>query len=110
IKAAPDKYNYATSGAGTPFHVDMEFLMQLEQLEMKHIPYKGVAPALQDVVAGRVEMMLIDAGPALPLIKAGRLNAIAVASAKRIPQLPDVPTLKELGVEDRDLYAWQGLI
>jgi tripartite-type tricarboxylate transporter receptor subunit TctC len=110
ISASPGKFNYATSGAGTPFHVGMEFIKQRLQLSITHIPYKGMGPAIQDVLAGQVQMMLVDVATALPYIRTDKLIALATAGGRRQTQLPEVPTLLELGLSDSEFYAWQGVV
>jgi tripartite-type tricarboxylate transporter receptor subunit TctC len=74
-----------------------------------HIPYRGAGPAVQDLLAGQVPMMVLDLATALPHIKTGKLTALAVASGNRLPLQPDVPTLKEIGLGDVEMYAWQGM-
>lgn len=108
--AEPGKFNYATSGAGTPFHIGMEFIKQQTRLSVGHVPYKGMAPALQDVLGGQVEMMLVDLATALPYIRTNKLVALATAGGRRQPQLPQVPTLLELGLSNSEFYAWQGVV
>jgi tripartite-type tricarboxylate transporter receptor subunit TctC len=110
VSASPGTFNYATSGIGTPFHIGMELIAQQEKLVLTHVPYKGVAPALQDVLSGQVQMMLVDVATALPHIQANKLVAIATAGATRQARLPQVPTLLELGVENSEFYAWQGVV
>lgn len=110
VRRAPGKFNYASVGAGSPHHLAMEMIKQKADAYIVHIPYRGAAPALQDVLAGQVPMMVLDLATALPQIKSGRLNALAVASPNRLPQLPDAPTLKEVGLGDVEMYAWQGIV
>ncbi len=110
VSASPSAFNYATPGIGTPFHVGMELIAQQEKLVLTHVPYKGVAPALQDVLGGQVQMMLVDVATALPLIEENKLVAVATAGAKRQARLPQVPTLLELGVGNSEFYAWQGVV
>ncbi|RJF98086.1 Bug family tripartite tricarboxylate transporter substrate binding protein [Noviherbaspirillum saxi] len=109
IKAAPGKYNYASVGAGSPHHLAMEMFKQRTGAFIVHIPYRGAGPAVQDVLAGQVPMMILDLATALPHIKSGKLTALAVASGNRLALQPDVPTLKELGYSDLEMYAWQGI-
>jgi tripartite-type tricarboxylate transporter receptor subunit TctC len=109
VKGAPGKFNYASVGAGSPHHLAMEMIKHRLGAHIVHIPYRGAAPAVQDVLAGHVPMMILDLATALPHIRAGKLNALAVASANRLTQLPDVPTLKEAGLDNVEMYAWQGL-
>ena len=110
VSASPGTFNYATSGIGTPFHIGMEFIARQEKLVITHVPYKGMAPAVQDLLGGQVQMMLVDVATALPHIQANKLVALATAGAKRQAQLPQVPTLLELGVENSEFYAWQGVV
>ena len=110
MAGSPGKFNYATSGTGTPFHVGMEFIKQQTQLSINHVPYKGMGPALQDVLGGQVETMLVDVATALPYIRTSKLTALATAGGKRQPQLPQVPTLLELGLQGSEFYAWQGVV
>jgi tripartite-type tricarboxylate transporter receptor subunit TctC len=110
VSASPGTFNYATSGIGTPFHVGMELIAQQEKLVITHVPYKGMAPALQDLLGGQVQMMLVDVATALPLIQENKLVAIATAGARRQARLPQVPTLLELGLENSEFYAWQGVV
>ncbi|MFC7514490.1 Bug family tripartite tricarboxylate transporter substrate binding protein [Herbaspirillum sp. GCM10030257] len=109
VKAAPGKYNYASVGAGSPHHLAMEMFKQRTGAFIVHIPYRGAGPAVQDVLAGQVPMMILDLATALPHIRTGKLTALAVASDKRLSLQPDVPTLKELGYNDLEMYAWQGM-
>lgn len=100
---------FASPGAGGPHHMAMELLKARADFQAEHIPYKGAAPAVQDVLAGRVPAMMLDTATAQPHIQAGKLRPLAVASASRLPTYPDAPTLKELGY-DVEVYAWQGLV
>lgn len=110
IAGSPGRFNYATSGSGTPFHIGMEFIKQQTNLSINHIPYKGMGPALQDVLGGQVDMMLVDVATALPYIRNGKLLALATAGGHRQAQLPQVPTLLELGLKNSEFYAWQGVV
>jgi tripartite-type tricarboxylate transporter receptor subunit TctC len=101
--------NYASGGNGSPAHVAGELFKLMAGVDMVHVPYKGAAPALQDVVAGHVKVMFAAAPPALPLVKAGKLRALAVTSDTRAPSLPDLPTLAESGI-NYDVRDWQGLV
>jgi tripartite-type tricarboxylate transporter receptor subunit TctC len=108
-KAKPGKINYASIGSGTPHHISMEWLKSMAGISMTHIPYKGVAPALTDLVAGQVDVMFTGTSSALPYVKAGRLNALAVSSAKRQPSFPDTPSVAESGLPEFDFMTWYGL-
>ncbi len=94
-KASPGKYNYGSPGSGTLLHVAMERLKQVTGAQITHIPYKGAAPALQDMMGGNIEMTVDTLGSALPQHQAGRVRIVAVASAKRAPTAPDIPTVAE---------------
>jgi tripartite-type tricarboxylate transporter receptor subunit TctC len=108
-KAKPGKINYASIGNGTPHQISMEWLKSMAGISMTHIPYKGVAPALTDLVAGQVDVMFTGTSSALPYVKAGRLNALAVSSAKRQPSFPDSPSVAESGLPDFDFMTWYGV-
>ena len=95
-KTNPGKINYASSGIGSSLHLTVEMLMGVADIRLVHIPYQGVAPALTDLLSGQVDMMVDNLGNSLPLIRDGRLKAIAVASEARIPELPDVPAIAEV--------------
>jgi tripartite-type tricarboxylate transporter receptor subunit TctC len=90
-KARPGQLSYASSGPGVPHHLFAELLSTMTGLKMTHVPYKGSLPALNDVVAGHVPLMFIDLGPALGMLRAGKVRPLGVSTATRLPQLPDVP-------------------
>lgn len=108
-KANPGKLSYASSGAGGSPHLAGEMLKQRAGIDALHIPYKGAAPALNDVMGGTVSMGFKTASGVTSTIHAGRIRAIAIASNQRLPQLPDVPTLAELGFKDFEVSSWSGL-
>ncbi len=108
-RAKPGRINYASIGNGTPHQISMEWLKSIAGISMTHIPYKGVAPALTDLVAGQVDVMFTGTSSALPYAKAGRLNALAVSSAKRQPSFPDTPSVAESGLPEFDFMTWYGL-
>jgi tripartite-type tricarboxylate transporter receptor subunit TctC len=110
VKAAPGKYSFASPGAGSPHHLAMELLKERAGLFAVHVPYRGAALAITDVIGGQLPMMMVDTAVGLPHIRSGKVKPIAVASKNRLAQLPDVPTLAELGYKDIDVYAWQGLM
>ena len=97
-KAKADKLSYASGGAGVPGHLSMELLQSMAGFEMVHIPYKGPAPATQDVLGNQVPCGLLAGPTVLPHVRAGKLVALAVSGSKRSPTLPDVPTMAEAGV------------
>lgn len=108
-KANPGKLSYASSGAGGSPHLAGEMLKQRAGIDALHVPYKGAAPAMNDVMGGTVSMGFKTASGVTSTIQAGRLRAIAIASNTRLPQLPDVPTLAELGFKDFEVSSWSGL-
>lgn len=108
-KAKPGRINYASIGNGTPHQISMEWLKSMTGISMTHIPYKGVAPALSDLVAGQVDIMFTGTSSAAPYAKAGRLNALAVSSAKRQPSFPDTPSVAESGLPEFDFMTWYGV-
>ncbi|SFB83710.1 Tripartite-type tricarboxylate transporter, receptor component TctC [Polaromonas sp. OV174] len=105
-KANPGKLSYGSSGNGTPSHLSTEMLRGMTGMDIQHIPYKGSAPALNDLVAGQIDLM-ID-GSAAPLVKAGKLKVLAV-TGQRSPAFPNVPTLAEAGVAGFNFVSWHGL-
>jgi tripartite-type tricarboxylate transporter receptor subunit TctC len=104
------KLSYASAGAGSPQHVGMEMLLDRTKAKIEHVAYKGAAPALQDVISGQVDAMLLDLPGGMAMMKAGRVNLVAVAMPKRVPQLPNVPTMSEAGLANFVAFAWQGMI
>ena len=109
VKRSPGKYSYASPGIGSPHHLAMELLKDRAGLFVVHVPYRGTAMALQDVIGGQLPMMVLDTAAGLPQIRSGKVKALAVMSLKRLPTLPDVPTLNELGITGFDVSAWQGM-
>jgi tripartite-type tricarboxylate transporter receptor subunit TctC len=106
----PMRLTYGSMGAGTTGHLSGEMLQLLAGIEMQHVPYKGSAPALIDLVGGHIDMMFDNLPTALPLVRSGLLKALAVTTAQRSPLLPEVPTLAELGVRGFEVYAWFGFV
>lgn len=109
-KAKPGGLNYASAGAGSPHHLAMELLKAEAGLFMVHAPYRGAAPALADVAGGQVPAMMVDLAAGAGFIKGGKVRALAVANATRLPQLPDVPTFAELGYKNVEAAALVGLV
>ena len=109
-RANAGKVNYASGGNGTSTHLNGELMNQASGLDMTHVPYRGSAPAVQDLIGGQTQL-LIDAGTVLlPQIKGGKLKALAVTGPRRDPQLPDVPTVRELGLQGMESLGFQGLV
>ena len=108
-KANPGKLTYASSGIGSTYHLGAELFRSQTGIEWTHVPYKGAAPAIQDVLAGHVDLMFDNTSSAIPNIKAGRVRALGVASLKRYPGLPDLPTIAEEGVPGYETTIWLGL-
>lgn len=106
----PGELKYATPGAGGPNHLGMELFQRKAGVKLLHVPYKGDAPALQDLLGGQIDMYLVNTAASLQHIKSGKLRPIALSMAKRSAVLPDVPTFGEAGVPDFESYSWQGLV
>ena len=109
IRKNPGKFNYASTGNGTSQHLTGELFKIQNKLFITHIPYRGTGPALQDLVAGQVDMMFDTLAGAAPFIKSGQLIAVAVASNQRSPAFPNVPTAQELGIKDFVVSSWYAM-
>ncbi len=109
LKKNPGKYSYASSGTGGIGHLQMELFKNLSGTFVAHIPYRGAGPALNDVIAGQVPIIFDNMPSALPFIKDKRLIAIVVAAPQRLPQLPNVPTFKEVGLDPVNRMAYYGI-
>ncbi len=109
-RANPGKLAYASTGNGTPPHVAGELLKQLTHIDIVHVPYKGSAAALTDVVAGQVPFMFVNTLSSVQYVRGGRLRAIAVGTKKRISIMPELPTLIESGVPNFDVALWAGVL
>jgi tripartite-type tricarboxylate transporter receptor subunit TctC len=109
-RSKPQLITYASTGNGTPPHVAGEMLKHLANVNLTHIPYKGSAAAVTDVVSGQVSMMFINVPSAISLVRAGKLRALAVGTSKRIDMMPELPTLSELGFPGFDVSLWMGLL
>jgi tripartite-type tricarboxylate transporter receptor subunit TctC len=106
LKNNPGKVSYASAGNGTPSHLGMEYYKRQNGVDPVHVPYKGGAPALQEVAGGQVQVMMALVPEAMPLVKAGRLRALAVTSAQRLAPHPEVPTVVESGGKAFDMTFW----
>jgi tripartite-type tricarboxylate transporter receptor subunit TctC len=107
LKANPDKMTFASAGNGTSDHLTAELFWQETGTKATHVPYKGGAPAMTDLIGGQVDATFMNINTGLPQVKAGKLRALAVTSSKRSPLLPDVPTMEELGFKGVTVYSWQ---
>ena len=108
MKEKPDAFSFASAGNGTAPHFTAELFKIATQTQPLHIPYKGSAPAITDTIGGQTQLMFPSLFTALPYIKSGKLNALAIAGSKRSQVLPNVPTLKEQGVDGVDVEQWYG--
>jgi tripartite-type tricarboxylate transporter receptor subunit TctC len=109
-KSKPGAVNFGSPGSGSPAHLAGELLNQMAGLKMTHIPYKGSGPAVNDLIAGRITMMIDNMPALLPYVKAGSLRAIAVASEDRAAAAPDIPTFEQAGLKGYVITAWKGLM
>lgn len=110
VKAAPGVHTYATPGSGSSGHFASEQFTRLTGTSMNHIPYKGAAQAVTDLIGGQVDSSFATLGSVLPQIQGGKLKALAVAAPQRSPLLPQVPTFEEAGVKGYRADAWYGLL
>ncbi len=113
LKANPGKVNYGSGGNGSAAHLAMEYFKFSTQTFVVHVPYRGTAPSVTDAIAGQIQMVFTGAPALVPMVKAGKLRAIAVSSPKRLDLLPDVPTLAESGVKGLEGFEadqWYGLV
>ncbi|MEY3611186.1 MAG: hypothetical protein RJB14_908, partial [Pseudomonadota bacterium] len=108
-RKGPGRLNYASSGNGSPQHMSAEMFKAMTKTSLTHIPYRGAAPAVNDLLAGQVQVTVGVVNQLIPHIRAGKLKALAVTSQKRLAQLPDVPTLDEAGVPGYESEIWLGL-
>lgn len=109
-KAQPAGVSYATPGAGSPHHLASELFRGKTGLNLVHVPYRGAAPAVQDVAGGQLPFMFVDTAAGMAFINAGRLRAIGIASEKRVKNFETIPTLDEQGLKGFEAFAWQGLV
>jgi tripartite-type tricarboxylate transporter receptor subunit TctC len=109
-RASPGKLNFASSGHGLAAHLAGELFKVDAKIDLVHVPYKGAAPALQDVIAGHVQMMFATASSVVSHIKEGKVRPLAVTTLTRTAVLPDIPTMDELGIKNFDATTWHGLV
>jgi tripartite-type tricarboxylate transporter receptor subunit TctC len=109
-KAKPGKINYGSPGVGTPHHMAMELFKELTGTDLTHVPYKGSAGAVTDLLSGEINVMFVPIHVAMPYVKSGKLKALAVGSAKRHPTAPDLATLQELGIKGAEVDMWYAFL
>ncbi|MFF7055527.1 Bug family tripartite tricarboxylate transporter substrate binding protein [Achromobacter spanius] len=109
IKRRPGEFNFASSGSGSTQHIAAELFKDATGVQVTHVPYRGSGPAMVDLMGGQVQMAFETASSVIPHIKSGKVRALAVLSARRNPQLPDVPTMAEAGVPGVEMSAWYGI-
>jgi tripartite-type tricarboxylate transporter receptor subunit TctC len=109
-RSKPGAINYASIGNGTPHQLAMEWIKSLAKIDVNHVPYKGVAPALADLIAGQVQVMFTGTSTAAPYVKQGRLIPLAVTSSKRQASFPMVPTVAEAGLQKFEFMSWYGIV
>ena len=109
-RAKPGVLNYGSAGNGSAAHLCVEYFKAITKVDIRHVPYRGTGPALVSLVAAEVALTITGVPPLMPHIKSGRLRALGVSTARRIPQLPEVPTLIEAGVPGYEVVQWYGLL
>ena len=110
LKAEPGKLGMATPGKGSPHHLALELMQRELGVKLLHVPYKGGAPAIKDVMADQVPLMMLDLPSGIAAVQSGKVVPVLAVSSERIPQLPKLPTAKELGYTALQAYTWQGLV
>jgi tripartite-type tricarboxylate transporter receptor subunit TctC len=110
VRERPGRLSYATAGAGVPHHLFAELLKSMTGIEMSPVAYRGSLPALNDVIVGHVPLMFVDLGPALGLIRGGKVRPLGVSTAVRLDAIPDVPPIAEAGVPGFDAASWQMIV
>jgi tripartite-type tricarboxylate transporter receptor subunit TctC len=109
-KANPAKLSYGSGGPGAPHHLYAELLKSLTGIQMTHVPYKGTLPALNDVLAGHIQLMFSDIPPAAAMVAAGKVRVLGVSTGERLADYPDIPTVAEAGVPGFDVAGWFMLV
>ena len=109
-KTRPGGLSYASSGQGSIVHLSTELFLYMAKIKAVHIPYKGTGPAITDTMSGQTQFLFGSIAAVMPVVKSGRLRGIAVTTARRLPALPDIPTLDESGVKGYDVVLWHGLV
>lgn len=108
-RANPGKMNYGSAGTGTPVQLATEIFKDLAKIDLTHVPYKGAAPAVSDLMAGQIDAMFTDLASGFPFIQSGKVRALVITNAQRVPALPEVPTLAESGFPGFQLAGWYGI-
>src|SRR6516165_764109 len=108
--AKEQRLNYGSGGVGAFHHLNAELLSSMLGIKMTHVPYKGSAPAMTDLVAGTIQVLFVDIGPSIQLIRAGKARALGITSAQRVAAAPEIPPLAQVGVPGFDTTAWQMLV
>ncbi len=108
-KKRPEGLRYGSGGNGTTLHLSAELFKSMAKIDMLHVPYKGTAPAISDLVGGQTDLMFAAVSSVLPLVKAGKLRMIALTTSRRTPSLPDVPTIAESGLPGYEVAPWYGV-
>jgi tripartite-type tricarboxylate transporter receptor subunit TctC len=101
---------YGSAGNGSPHHLGAEMLKSAAGIDIRHVPYRGSLPALLDVIAGHISLMVVDLLPAIPHIREGKVRALGVTTQKRLPAAPDIPTIADSGLPGYELVSWQGVV
>jgi tripartite-type tricarboxylate transporter receptor subunit TctC len=101
---------YGSAGNGSPHHLGAEMLKSAAGIDIRHVPYRGSLPALLDVIAGHISLMVVDLLPAIPHIRDGKVRALGVTTKKRVPAAPDIPTMADSGLPGYELVSWQGVV
>jgi tripartite-type tricarboxylate transporter receptor subunit TctC len=109
-KANPGKLNYASTGVGTVLHIGMELFKLVTKTDIVHVPYRATTAAMADLMGGRIDIILIGQSSVKPLMEAGKLKILAIASAQRSPLMPEIPTLEEAGVPGYEVRSWFGML
>lgn len=109
-KANPNKLNFSSAGNGSGAHMSVELLKYMTGIQAQHVPYKGMGPAVVDLVGGQVQALFAGVVPIQPLVRSGRVRALAVTSSRRVPALPDLPTVAESGVPGYEVVTWYGVL
>ena len=110
VRASPGKFNYASTGNGSSNHLSFELFKSMTRTQVTHVPYKGSAPAVTDLIGGQIDLMFDNTPNVLPQVRAGKLKAIAVSSKNRSSLAPEVPTVDESGVPGYDVTVWFGIL